>query len=186
MNKSTRRWTNPLDWRPIDRHMLLGAILMLVPLVFGGWLSFTLWLAPDYLNHKVAIALLVLYALHALLLMGLLVTALRLRRTHQEWPLLENFLVVSLVVSVVAGAYASGTLFTQGMLVLLLAVNIALGLVNTRKIYLAFLSVCVIMAGVAVVEFSRILPHAMLFAKSLERADGSITTGWLAFQVMVG
>lgn len=185
MSPPTLRWTNPLDWRPIDRHLLLGAMLMLVPLVLGGWLAATLWLAPEYLNHGIATALLALYLVQALLLGTLLLVALRLRRTCLEWPLLENFVIVSLVVSVVAGSYASGTLFTQGMLILLLGVNIALGLANTRKIYLAFMITCAIMALLAIVELTRVLPHAVLFARPPVREDGSITTGWLAFQVLV-
>lgn len=185
MNQPSRRWTNPLDWRPIDRHILLGSMLMLVPLVFSGWLVGTLWLAPEYLNHGVAVALLVLYFLQALILGGLLLVALRMRRTRQEWPPLENFVIVSLVVSVMVGSYASGTLFTQGLLIMLLGVNIAMGLADTRKIHVAYLCVCVAMVIIAVIEFSRILPHAMLFARPPQQADGSLTTGWLAFQVMV-
>lgn len=185
MKKTARRWTNPLDWHPIDRHILLGSLLMLVPLAFGGWIGVTLWLAPDFLHRAVALPLLALYVVQGVVLGSLLLMALRRRQHAQEFPALESFIVSSFVVSVLAGSWGAGTLFTQGLLLLSLGVNIASALASIRKIYLAYLGVCVVMAVLAVVEFSRILPHAPLFARSLLLPDGSFTTAWLTFEVMV-
>lgn len=185
MTQSPRRWSNPLDWRPIDRHILLGSLLMLVPLVFGGWLVAVLWQAPEYLRRSVAMALLALFVLHAVLLGSLVLAALRRRQTQAEFPALETFIIVSFLVSVIVGSWAAGTLFTQGLLVLFLGVNIASALANMRKIYLAYVSVCVVMVVLAILAFSRVLPHAPLFTRPPFNADGTLTTAWLTFEVMV-
>lgn len=55
-------FTNPLDWRPIERLMLLAALVMLAPVLFGGALAFALAFAPEYINPKVGYGLLTLYA----------------------------------------------------------------------------------------------------------------------------
>lgn len=185
MTASPRRWNNPLDWRPIDRHILLGTLLLLVPLVFGGWLAGTLWLAPSYLNASVALALLALYGLHGVLLMVLLLQALRRRRAETEWPLLENVVIISFVISILAGSYAAGTQYTQGLLVLFLGFNIASALTSIRKIYVAYVCVCAVLLVIAIVDFTGATPHAPMFSRPPLEADGSLTTAWLIFQVMV-
>lgn len=185
MTASPRRWNNPLDWRPIDRHILLGSLLMLVPLVFGGWLLGTLLLAPSYLNATVAIALLVLYVIHGASLLVLLLQALRRRRSEAEWPLLENVVIGSFVVSILVGSYAAGTQYTQGLLVLFLGVNIASALTSIHKIYVAYVSVCAVLLLIAVLDFTGVAPYAPLFSRPPLEADGSLTTAWLIFEVMV-
>jgi len=185
MNQTNRRWTNPLDWRPIDRHMLLGSLVMLVPVVFGGWVLGALVMAPDYLQREVAIALLLLFAAQSVLLVSLILIAFHRRQSRQEFPLLETVVIGSFVISIMAGSYAIGTLFTQGLLVMFLGVNIASALASLRKIFVAYVFVCVTMAVLACVELTRLLPHAPLFLKPPLQADGNISTPWMVFEIMV-
>ena len=184
MRKNQRRWSNPLDWRPIDRHILLGVLLLLLPAVLGGCLGAALWLAPGFVNSLVASLLLGFYALYGFALGCLLFIARQRRKKQADWPLLENFIVASFIISVILSSWLAGTLFTQGLLLLSLGVNIASALANIHKIYLAYLCVCVTMVVLAVVEFSHIFPHAPLFAQALP-GEGSVATGWLVFEVLM-
>ena len=65
--------TNPMDWRAIDRHILLAVLVMLAPLCLGGYLLGTLLIAPEFLHVDVAIALLAFYALFSVVF-GSLIT----------------------------------------------------------------------------------------------------------------
>lgn len=185
MTLSSLRKSNPLDWRPIERQMLLGSLLMLAPVVLGGWLVATLLLAPAYLNPAVAQTLLVLFGIQAAVLVSLLLMARARLHTCSDWPALENFVIGSFVFNVLAGGYASGTHFTQGLLILLLGFNIASALARMRKIYVAYLLVCVLMLLLAIADFLHALPVAPLFRQTPFEMDGRPTSGWLAFQVMV-
>jgi hypothetical protein len=62
--------SNPLDWRPIDRFILLGALLLIAPTLFGFTLLAVMVLAPDYLAPVIARLLLAMFALHGLMLAG--------------------------------------------------------------------------------------------------------------------
>ncbi|WP_421020067.1 hypothetical protein, partial [Klebsiella pneumoniae] len=42
--------SNPLDWQPIDRFILLGALLMIAPMLFGLALLAAMFFAPSYLS----------------------------------------------------------------------------------------------------------------------------------------
>lgn len=179
------RLSNPLDWRPIERQILLGSLLMLAPVVLGGWLLATMLLAPEYLDTTVAQALLVLFGIQAVGLVSLLLMARARLQTCNDWHTLENFVIGSFVFNVLAGGYASGTHFTQGLLILLLGFNIASALARMRKIYIAYLLVCVLMLLLAIADFLHLLPVAPLFRQSPFEMDGRPSSGWLAFQVMV-
>ena len=185
MNELSKRASNPLDWSPIDRQILLGSLLLLAPVVFGGWLLATLALAPDYLNNAVATLLLGLYGLQTIALIGFLILSLGKRRHCQDWPLFENFIVVSFLANVFASGYASGTVFSQGLLVCAIGLNVATALISIRKIYFAYVSVAVFVVLAAISDFGNLLPVAPLFAKSPLNADGGQSPGWLAIQVLI-
>ena len=110
--------SNPLDWRPIDRFILLASLVMLAPVLLAAILLATVSLAPDYLDPDITRILLILYACHAILLAGFLGLALRRRQHTHDWPALENFIIVSFVITVLASSYATGTHFTEGLLIL--------------------------------------------------------------------
>ncbi|MFZ5559938.1 MAG: GGDEF domain-containing protein [Pseudomonadota bacterium] len=176
-------FSNPLDWRHIDRMILLGALLMLAPLLFATALLLARAIAPDYLVPDAARLLFGLYGLHALLLLYFLVVALRRRRQADDWPAFENFIIVSFVVTVLASAYMTGTHFTEGLLLIFVGINITSALANIRKIRIAYLWVCFSMVLFAIVDFAGLAAPAPLFAKTMLRPDGSLVLGWLAVQV---
>ena len=185
MRESPQRFSNPLDWSPIDRQILLGSLLILAPLSFSVWLLATLALAPAYLDKDVTWLLLALYAVQLVALIGFLVIAIPRRRRCDDWPAFENFIVISFIVNVAASSYATGTVFTQGLLVLSLGLNIASALISIRKIYVAYIWVCLLILLAAGIGFSNALPPAPLFAKMPMQANGGLSPGWLAFQVMI-
>jgi diguanylate cyclase len=177
--------SNPLDWRPIDRLILLAALVLIAPLLFGTTLLAALLLAPDYLMQGTTCLLLGLYAIHGLLLGSYLVLALRRRHQVSDWPALENFIISSFVVNVMASSYATGTHFTEGLLLIFLGINITSALANIRKIHMAYVFVCIVMMLFAVIDFSGALAPAPLLARSILEADGSPVVGWLVVQVLI-
>lgn len=177
--------SNPLDWRPIDRFILLASLLMLAPVVLSAILLATLFFAPNYLDPDITLALFILYACHGILLAGFLGLALRRRRHSNDWPALENFIIVSFAIVVLLSSYATGTHFTEGLLILFLGVNITSALANIHKIRIAYVCVCVVMVLLAVSDFSGALPSAPLFAQPPLKPDGSPLIGWLAVQIMI-
>lgn len=185
MTERSRFLTNPLDWRPIDRHLLLGGLVMIAPLLLGGWLFGALQLAPEYLHRGAADALLAGYALHATLLGGLLLAGLKRRKTAAEWPLLENVIIWSFVLNILAGSYMTGTHYTGGLLIIFLGINIASALANISKIGVAHLFTCSVMAVFAVIDLGNLAESAPLFATPLLKPQGATVTGWIGLQVVI-
>jgi diguanylate cyclase len=177
--------SNPLDWRPIDRMILLGALLMIAPLIAGGALSAAVLRAPSYLVPEIAHLLLALCLAHAAALAGFLVLAMRRRRRHDDWPSFETFVIVSFVVNVLSVSYATGTHFTEGLLIFFLGLNTASALVSIRKILVAYVCVCVAMVALAASDFTGALPSAPLFARLPFEPNGAPVVGWLAVQVAI-
>lgn len=175
--------SNPLDWRAIDRFILLGALVMLAPGMFGAALVLAMVLAPDYLHLDVAQPLLGLYVLHLLLLGGLLVAALRRRHHHDDWPAFENFIIGSFLFTVLVSAVLTGTHFAEGLLVVFLGISIASALSSIRKIRVAYVLVCGVMALMAVIDLSGVVHPAPLLAKPVINPDGSLVLGWLLVRI---
>ncbi|MES2919471.1 MAG: GGDEF domain-containing protein [Pseudomonadota bacterium] len=177
--------SNPLDWRPIDRLILLGALTLLAPGMFAAVLLASLAFAPAYLVPGVARAMLAFFLGHGLLLLGFLVAALSRRRAQHDFPAYENFIIASFVVAVILSTWVAGTHFTMGLLLLFMGINITSALADVRKIRIAYIAVCVIMVLLAVLDFTGMAPFAPIFAQAPYRADGSPTMGWLGVQVQL-
>lgn len=178
-------FSNPLDWRPIDRLILLGALTLLAPGMFGGVLWATLVFAPEYLVPDVTQAMMIFFIGHGLLLLGFLIAAFRRRHVDNHFPAYENFIIVSFVVAVMLNTWVAGTHFTMGLLLLFMGINITSALADVRKIRLAYIGVCVLMLVLAVLDIAGVAPYAPIFAKPPFNADGSPTLGWLGVQVQL-
>ncbi|MCD6061072.1 MAG: diguanylate cyclase [Moraxellaceae bacterium] len=178
-------FSNPLDWRTIDRLILLGSLVMLAPGLFGLALVAAFYITPDYLYFGLARPLLVLYGLHVLLLGGFLYAALRRRQHSDDWPVFENFIIASFLFTVLVTAWLTGTHFAEGLLLIFLGINITSALANIQKIRKAYLWGCAVMALFAVIDFSGALPAAPLLAKPMVGPDGQLVLGWLVIRVVL-
>lgn len=171
--------TNPMDWRPIDRFILLASLVMLAPFCFGIALLAGLAAAPEYFNHDIARALLALYAIHLATLAGLIGVALQRRHRQDDWPLLENFIIASYIIVVMSSGWLTGAHFAEGLLLLFLGVNITSTLASVDKIRFSYWFVIPAMLTMAVLDFSGSIEYAPLMEKSLFGPDGKPVTGWL-------
>lgn len=178
--------TNPLDWRPIDRHLLLAALVMIAPLLFGSWLGASLWQAPEYLNPAVAYPLMAGYVLHAVILVGLLLVGMKQRQSREEWPMLENVVIWSFVINTLVSGFSTGTHFTSGLLVIFLGINIASALASIGKIGVAHLFTCSVMSVFAMIDLTGLAEPAPLFATPLLKPQGASVTGWVSLHVVIG
>ena len=114
--------TNPMDWRAIDRHILLAVLVMLAPLCLGGYLLGTLVIAPEFLHIDVAIALLAFYALFSVVFGSLITSAFFLRRQVDEWHSFEYVVIYGFIVVVLLTGYLTGTYLSHALLLLFLFV----------------------------------------------------------------
>lgn len=178
--------SNPLDWRAIDRLILLASLVMIAPVMFGTTLLTAMWLTPRFIDHGVGVWLLAFYAVHGIVLGTYIAVALRRRHECNDWPALENFVVGSFVVNVLVGSFLTGTHFSQGLLLIFLGINITSALANIHKILTAYFLVCVVMMVFAVIDFTGAIRTAPLFAVAPITPDGAPVTGWLAVQVTLG
>lgn len=178
--------SNPLDWRPIDRFILLGALLMIAPALFGFALLAAMAFAPEYLASTIARLLLAMYALHGLMLAGYIGAALRRRHHDDDWPAFENFIIVSFVIIVLVSSFATGTHLTEGLLMVFLGINIASALANVTKVQVAYAYICIAMSVLVIIDFSGLLPSAPMFVKAPLKPNGSPVLGWLALQATLG
>lgn len=178
--------SNPLDWRPIDRFVLLGALLLLAPMLFGLALLATMFFAPSYLSPVAARLLLAMYALHGLVLAVYLAAALRRRHHCDDWPAFETFIIVSFVINVLASSFATGTYLTEGLLMVFLGISIASALANVAKVQVAYGYVCITILVLVMIDFSGMMQSAPLFVKTPLKPDGSPVLGWLALQAALG
>lgn len=177
--------TNPLDWRPIDRFILLAGLVMLTPVTFGIALAGAIALTPQYLALPVAWTLLGLYGLHITVLASCLWLARERRRRENDWPAFENIIVASFVINIMLTSYLTGTHFTEGLLLFFLGVNIASALARVAKIRAAYWVVFVTLTTFATIDFSGIFNHAPLLTRSVYQPDGSPVIGWLFIEVTV-
>jgi len=180
-------FSNPLDWRPIERLILLAALVMLAPILFGGALAFALAFAPEYINRGVGYGLLTLYATQFVVLSVYLLQARYRRAFHSDYPALENALIILFMASVMTTGFLTGTHLSNGLLTLFLGINIASALADVGKVRLAYiagftLTVVFIVAG----DIYHLWPHAPLFQRSPMLIDGQPVSGWLAIQIITG
>lgn len=178
-------FSNPLDWRPIDRFILLAWLVMLLPVGIAAALIATLLGAVEYINVDVGSLMLALSGAHIVLLGAYLTMAIRRRRTRADWPGFENFIVISYTVQVLISSYATGTHFTEGLLLLFLGVNITSALANIHKIRMLYFFVCAILALLAFNDFTGTFEQAPLFALAPLKPSGAPLVGWLTVQVML-
>jgi hypothetical protein len=172
-------FTNPLDWRPIDRLILLAALVMLAPVIFAVALAGALFLTPEYLALPVAWTLLGLYGLHVAVLTGCLWLARKRRQRENDWPAFENIIIAGFVINIMLTSYLTGTHFTEGLLLFFLGVNIASALARVEKIRVAYWFVFVTLGALAAIDFSSAFRSAPLLTRSLYQPDGSPVIGWL-------
>ena len=178
-------FTNPLDWRPIERLMLLAALVMLAPTLFGGALAFALAFAPEYINPKVGYGLLALYATQFVVLGFYLLQARYRRALHTDYPALENTLIILFMVNVMATGLLTGTHLSNSLLTLFLGINIASALADVGKVRLAYIAGFALTAMFVVAgDIYHLWPHAPLFARSPVHINGQPASGWLAIQII--
>ena len=171
--------TNPMDWRPIDRFILLASLVMLAPLCFGVALLAGLSATPEYFDHDIARGLLILYAIHLTSLAGFIGIALKRRHQQDDWPLFENFIISGYIITVMSSGWLTGAHFAEGLLLLFLGVNITSTLANVDKIRFSYWFVIPTMLVMAALDFSSSIEYAPLMEKSLFGPDGKPVTGWL-------
>lgn len=178
-------FSNPLDWRPIDRFILLAWLVMLLPLIVAGTLIAAQLFAASYIDKDVGLLMLGLSSAHIVVLGAYLITAIRRRHTIADWPSFENFIIISYTVNVFISGYATGTHFTQGLLLLFLGVNITSALANIHKIRILYFFVCIALVLLAFNDFTGIVRQAPLFILSPLQSSGVPLTGWLTVQVLI-
>lgn len=179
------RFSNPLDWRPIDRFILLGCLVLLAPGLFGLTLLGAFVMSPQFLDADIARPLLGFYAAHFSVLLVFIVAAFWRRRTEDDCPAFENMIIGGFIINVLLSAYLTGSQYTEGLLLLFLGVNITSALANVSKIRFSYWFVLAALIAMAVMDFIGGFEHAPLLKRSVYQPDGSPVLGWLVVQVAI-
>jgi len=177
--------SNPMDWQPIDRFILLASLVLLAPGCFGinlGWASLV---SPEYFNTHILYGLLALYVVHILVLLGFISAALKRRQTHPDWPLFENVIIGGYILTVMVSGYATGAHFAEGLLLLFLGVNITSALANVEKIRFSYWFVVPTMLVMGWMDFSGQFKFAPLMELPLTDADGKPIIGWMIGRAVI-
>lgn len=179
-------FSNPLDWRPIDRFILLAGLTLLAPLLFGGALLFAMRWYPHHLQADAANLLLLIYIAQSVVIGALLLHALARRKWQADHPTLENMLIVFFLLNTLSSGYATGTHLSNGLLLLFLGINISSALANIDKIRLGYYAACVVTLLVVMLgDVLQMLPYAPLFAVPPYDVRHAPLGGWLFIQAML-
>ncbi len=171
--------TNPMDWRAIDRLILLAALVLLAPVGFGAALLVADIVAPEHINQSYVPGLLWLYGLHILLLTSMILVAASKRKKSDDWPLFENTIIASYIITVLVSSYLTGSHFSEGLLLIFLGVNITGTLASVNKIRKSYWIVVPILLVMGITDHIYSLPHAPLLIQPMTTPDGRPLVGWL-------
>lgn len=171
--------SNPMDWQPIDRFILLALLVLLAPGCFGIGLFWAHRVRPEYFNADIMYGLFGLYVVHALVLLGFIGVALKRRQQHQDWPLFESVIIGGYILTVMVSGYATGAHFAEGLLLLFLGVNITSALANVEKIRFSYWFVVPTMILMGWADFSGQFKFAPLMELPLTDPTGKPVMGWL-------
>ena len=176
---------NPMDWQPIDRLILLALLVLFAPVCFGLVLIVTNEVAPEYLNQTLVPWLLWGYAIHALILVGMVFAAFQRRDHANHWPMFENFIIGSYLVVVLISSYLTGAHFSEGLLLIFLGVNITGVLANVNKIRKCYWVVVPVMMAMMVADFNHSVPYAILLEQSPIESTGRPLVGWMILRAII-
>ena len=176
---------NPMDWQPIDRLILLALLVLFAPVCFGLVLIVTNEVAPEYLNQTLVPWLLWGYALHTLILVGMVFAAFQRRDHANHWPMFENFIIGSYLVVVLISSYLTGAHFSEGLLLIFLGVNITGVLANVNKIRKCYWVVVPVMMAMMVADFNHSVPYAILLEQSPIESTGRPLVGWMILRAII-
>lgn len=175
--------SNPFDWAQIDRMIFLAVMVILIPVFFGGSLAIGLYTVPGWLDHRVASALMIIYAAHFAATAIFLVAAFKRRQITDTWFSFENYIIISFVLVTFTQSWLSGTHFSSGVLLLMIGVYMTSALADIRKIYKAYIASAFIFLFLGIMESSGAFRYAPLFTRPPLNADGSLLGGWFAVQM---
>lgn len=170
---------NPMDWRAVDRFILLAALVLLAPVGFGSALLVTDLFAPEHINQTYVPGLLWLYGLHILLLTSMILIATSKRKHSDDWPIFENIIIASYIITVLVSSYLTGSHFSEGLLLIFLGVNITGTLASVNKIRKSYWIVVPVLIAMGITDHMYSLPHAPLLIQPMTTPDGRPLVGWL-------
>lgn len=177
--------SNPMDWKAIDRFILLACLVLLAPLAFGVSMWATNILAPEWLNQTLVTILSALYLMHIAVMGSFILTAMKLRRYTHDWPLFENAIISSFLVTVMTTGYLTGTHLSEALLIIFLGVIITCTLADVNKIKFCFWIVVPILVVMAALDYTEAVPYAMLLERSPYAEDGRPLDGWMMVRMAV-
>jgi diguanylate cyclase (GGDEF)-like protein len=179
--------SNPLDWRFIDRLIILSLISESVSLLFAGVTSLSVYIQrgqeSPFLNESVAKTLIIICSLHFVINACFTYLAFEKRKSQADWPAFAYVVVFSYVSLVYCFGYFTGTYFSDGIVLLLFGFALCLPLVDLdilTKVYVfAWLAFIALMFG----DLSEALPFAPLFNYAPYEGE-RLVFGWHLLRVV--
>ncbi len=182
-------FSNPLDWCFIDRSIALGVISMAVGLLFSATIVAGLYLQNEgntfqLLNESVARGFVVYCLAHALLNLAFTLVAFKKREDQSDWPLFSYEIAFAYVVLVLSLGYATGTYFSDGIVLLLFGFALCLPLLDLDILSKAYVFAWCGFIILLIIDFANLLPFAPMFEGSAMDGDRPVF-GWHLTRVVL-
>ncbi len=169
---------NVLDWKHLDRLILLACLVLLAPLLYSIFLTISNHYHPDIFNQKILNLLKAGYIFHVCLLSLFIMAALYRRKLHDTWSLFEDVIIVSYIIVIMSTAYLTGVHLREGLLLLFAGISISTTLANVYKVRWFFAFSLPIMLVMIITDFVTEIPYAILFEQSPYDLNGKPLVGW--------
>ena len=161
-----------LDWRPIDRLLLLIAMLLPYPVLITA----AVLVAPytpvwKYLNPAAFTPALVGTIINTFIMFGFFAIGWKLRRTRDQVLWLETAFVVHFNAVVMTAFYFTGFYASNGTIAMMLGLVAALPMLDLRAISVGVWTYLVVLPGIYLLEQLGVLPRAPIYRDFPRFAD---------------
>ena len=178
--RRTIRINKLLDWQAIDKTILIAVFCLNVPLIYGGTIAygFLIQLFSEQslgitFNPSFTLLYLTIHLIHLITLSILIFIAIQKRRSQEDWVFFWYVVALSWVTVTLVTNFLAGTMYTNGMLMLLTGFTISLPLQPIQSLMRTYSIALILFITLTCLDLSKTMPSGLLFDGS-PYADNSL------------
>ena len=191
-NRTTFSVANLLDWQAIDKTILIALFCVDAPLVYGGTIAygFLKQLFSEQsigitFNPGYALLYITLNFLHFVALCIFIIIAFKKRKQQSSWDFFWHFVALSWVTVILLTSFLAGTMYTDGILMLLIGFTISLPLQPIQSLMRIFTFAFILLITLTYLDIMNILSAGALFSGS-PYVDGKLWAPWYYAKIVMG
>ena len=191
-NKGTFSIADLLDWQAIDKTILIALFCVDAPLVYGGTIAYG-FLTQLFSEQSIGITFnpgytllyLALNFLHFVALCIFIIAAFKKRKQQNSWDFFWHFVALSWVTVILLTSFLAGTMYTDGVLMLLIGFTISLPLQPIQSLMRIFIFAFILLITLTYLDIMNILSAGALFSGS-PYVDGKLWAPWYYAKIVMG